>query len=48
MFTKENIDYNILSILDDYVEDLSLNYQSKEKVKEIIHSLFYEVQSTLN
>ena len=48
MFTKENIDQNILSILDDPAEDLSLNYQSKEKVKEIIHSLFYEAKSTLN
>ena len=48
MFTKENIDHNILSILDDFVEDSSLNYQSKEKVKEIIHSLFYEAKSTLN
>ena len=48
MFTKENIDQNILSILDDSVEDSSLNYLSKEKVKEIIHSLFHEAQSTLN
>ena len=48
MFTKENIDQNILSILDDPAEDSSLNYQSKEKVKEIIHSLSYEAKSTLN
>ena len=48
MFTKENIDHNILSILDDFVEDSSLNYQSKELVKEILHSTFYEAQSTLN
>ena len=48
MFAKENIHQNILSILDDFVEDWSLNYQSKEIVKEIIHSTFYEAQSTLN
>ena len=48
MFTKENIDQNILSILDDSAEDSSLNYQSKGLVKEILHSTFYEAQSTLN
>ena len=48
MFTKKNIDHNILSILDDFVEDSSLNYQSKGLVKEILHSTFYEAQSTLN
>ena len=48
MFTKEEIHQDILSILYDSVEDSSLNYQSKGLVKEILHSTFYEAQSTLN
>jgi hypothetical protein len=48
MFTKEEIHQDILSILYDLVEDSSLNYQSKESVKEIIDSIFYKALSTLN
>ena len=48
MFTKENIDHNILSILDDSVEDSSFSYQQKRKIKEIIKSIFLEAKSTLN
>jgi len=32
----ENIDYDILSLLEDSVEDYSLNYKVKARVKNII------------
>ena len=48
MFSKEEIHRDILSILDDSVEDSPLNYELKELVKEILHSIFIEAKTTLN
>ena len=38
----ENIDYDILSLLGDSIEDCSLNYKEKTTVKNIIKSVYQQ------
>ena len=38
----ESIDYDILSLLEDSVEDYSLNYKEKATVNNIIKSIYQQ------